>query len=89
MATVRVKLNSAGMQELLLSGEVQAMLNGIAEEVAARARATAPVETGEYRDSIHTRENPTPNRARAEVVAEDDKAMVIESRTRNLGSALG
>lgn len=89
MALVRVKLNSKGIQEMLLSAEMQAMLNAKAEEVAATARSTAPVESGEYAGSIETRENPTPNRARAEVVANDDKAMIVESRTRNLGSALG
>lgn len=89
MARIRVTLDDAGMQALLLSGEVQALMNEHAEQTAERARASAPVDSGEYRDSIHTRENPTPNRARAEVVADDDKAIFVEARTRNLGRSLG
>lgn len=87
---VRVRLNRAGVRELLLSAGVQGAVTDQAEDIASKARATAPVgETGEYQASIGVIEDPTPNRARARVVANDDKAAIVESRTRNLGSAIG
>ncbi len=83
-----VKLNSRGMQEVLTSQGVRRVLRQEAQEVAARARATAPVASGEYRDSI-TVVDATTDRAVARVIATDPKSHVIEARTGNLARALG
>jgi hypothetical protein len=93
MANVKIDLDFAGIGEVLTSGGVRSALNDIAEKAAARARSTAPVgETGEYRGSIRV-ESDTWRRgpfqyAIERVVADDDKAMAIESRTGNLKRAL-
>lgn len=58
------------------------------EAVAARARASAPVETGEYRDRITVRVKRAAKRNVVLVVAEDPKSLIIESRTGNLARAL-
>ena len=63
-----------------------------AERVAARARASAPVATGAYRDSIHVKTEPRSgvgDWAHSYVVADDWKAHIIEARTGNLARALG
>lgn len=83
----KVTLDSAGMRELLTSGQVRAALTPVAEAVAARARANAPVDSGEYRDSI-TVLSDTTDRAVERVVAVDDKSHVIEARTGNLARSL-
>jgi hypothetical protein len=64
----------------------------IAEKVAERARALAPVDTGAYRDSIHVETDVRTDAsdwAHSRVVADDPKAMAIESRMGILARALG
>lgn len=86
--TTRVEFNSAAAADLLKSPEVRAMLRKRAEAVAARARAGAPANTGDYRNSIAV-ESATTDRAVERVVARDWKALIIESKTGNLARALG
>lgn len=73
---------------LAKSARVRAIVVDAAEEVAAGARAAAPVDTGAYRDSIHVEVEETPHRVLARVVASDEKSMIIEARTGNLARAL-
>ena len=87
MARVRVRLNSPGVRQLLRDDGVREFLRAQARKVAAAARESAPVDTGAYRDSIHV-EDATTDRAVARVVADDWKAMLIESRTGNLARAV-
>lgn len=70
------------------SSGVTALLRRKAESIAARARAAAPVDTGAYRDSITVRIKSSDTRNVALVVAEDHKAMLVESMTGNLARAL-
>lgn len=88
MAGAKIDLNSGVMGRLLKSDQLRPPLRDVAEKAAARARANAPVDTGEYRNSIRV-ESDTTDRAVERVVAHDDKAAVIESRTGNLKRALG
>ena len=88
MANSRVRLSSAGMKALLNGGGVRSAVRREAEQVAQRARSIAPVQSGDYRDSIHVVDDTT-DRAVARVVASDWKASVIEARSRVLGRALG
>lgn len=87
MARTRVELNSAGVRELLNDSGVRAELERRAERVAAAARATAPVATGAYRDSIHVTTGRT-DRAEARVVAPVPHAMLVEAKTGNLARSL-
>jgi len=86
--TTRVVMNNRGAREVLTSPEVRAMLRQRAEAIALRARSTAPVNTGDYRDSIGV-ESATTDRAVERVVARDRKSLIIESKTGNLVRALG
>lgn len=87
MARTRVKLNSAGMRELLLSGGVRADMLRRAEQAASAARSTAPVDSGEYRDAISA-ETDTTDRAVGQVVASAPHSLVVEAKTRNLGRSV-
>lgn len=84
----KVKLNSAGVLALLNDPGVRADLAAHADRVLAAALASAPVDTGAYKASIH-RESATTDRAVERVVASDRKAPIVESRTGNLARALG
>lgn len=88
MAGLKIKLNHAEMAKLLKSDQMRPPLKAIAEKTASRARSSAPVDTGAYRDSIDV-ESDTTDRAVERVVAHDHKSSLIESRTGNLKRALG
>lgn len=84
----QIKINRRGAAELLKSPEVRALLKERADRVAARARSTAPVDTGDYRNSIAV-ESATTDRAVERVVARAPHALIVESKTGNLARALG
>lgn len=84
---IRVTLNHAGMGALLKSDAVRDGLTARAEQALAAAQASAPVESGAYRDSLHL-EQDTTDRAVVRVVSDVDYAMVVEANTGNLARAL-
>ena len=48
------KLNRSGVGKMLKENWVYDVLDGPAKKAEAKAKGSAPVESGEYRDSIHT-----------------------------------
>ena len=52
-AKVTVEFNERFFDEALNSTGVRTAIDLAAERAAAEAKATAPVDTGTYRDSIH------------------------------------
>lgn len=83
MATI---FDDAGMDELARSPQIAAVVMKVAEKIAATARSTAPVDSGEYRGSIKTRLK-YQERAVGVVYSDDPKALVIEAQTGNLARA--
>ncbi len=83
-----MKLNSAGMDELLKSAGVEALVEGIAQEKAARAKASAPVDSGDYRDSIEVWTEVHPTRVVAHYGSTAPHAAVVEARTGNIARSL-
>lgn len=83
-----VKLNSAGMRELLTSAGLAAELHARAERIAAAARAVAPVASGEYRDSIHVEDEVHGDRVVSRAYADAPHAMVVEAAHGTLGRSL-
>jgi hypothetical protein len=77
MADIPVYLNSAGIRQVLTSGEVQRLLLERAERIAAAAGEgmEASVESGR-------------NRARASVITATTKARLAEAKDRALTRAL-
>lgn len=59
-----------------------------AEQGATNARASAPVDSGDYRDGIVVEERSAAYRDTFRIVATDDKSLGVESRTGNLARAL-
>jgi len=88
VAKTRVRLDSSAVSAVLSSQKVAAAVHDIAERVAGTARASAPVDSGWYRDSIDV-EDDTTDRAVSRVVASAPHAHLVEARTGNLARALG
>lgn len=87
MAT-QVKLNNSGIEEVLRSSDVGDALLEVAEAVASIARETAPLRTGEYRDSISAFTEQHADRVVAHVSSAAPHAMIVEAATGNLARAL-
>lgn len=87
MARVKVKLNSAGMKSLLNDAGVAAELERRGQAVLATARATAPVDSGEYRNSLFLIPATT-DRAVVRVGTRAPHGGIVEWRTGNLARAL-
>ena len=84
----KVKVNGKGIEELLHSDEVRAVLEAKALNVLAAAERTAPYVSGDYQASLRV-EEATTDRAVARVVADVDYAWAVEANTGNLSRALG
>lgn len=87
MARVKIKLNSPGMKSLLNDAGVAAELERRGQAVLATARATAPVDSGEYRNSLFLI-SATTDRAVVRVGTRAPHGGVVEWRTGNLAKAL-
>lgn len=83
-----VQLNDAFFEQLGRSPEVTQLCVDVAERIAAAARATAPRDSNEYANSIHVEVVRRGRRNAALVIADDEKSLLIESRTGNLARAL-
>lgn len=87
MARTRVQIHKAGLRQLLHDPGVAQELHDRAERVAAAARSSAPVKTGEYRDGITVWPDTT-DRAVVRVGSRARHAPVVEATTGNLLRAL-
>lgn len=70
------------------SAGVTQMCRDVADKVNAAAKASAPVDEGDYRDGLHVEVKTVDKRNVALVVGSDPKTMLIESKTGNLARAL-
>lgn len=84
MAKTRIKPNSGGIKDVLTSSAMQAAVQEAADEIASRAKASAPVDSGEYRNSIDTEAGASTDRAVVYVVAGAEHSLVVEAKTGNL-----
>lgn len=89
MATskVQIKLISAGMRQLLNDPGVAADMRARAERAADAGRATAPAETGAYRDGITAWSDRT-DRAVGRAGSSVEYAPEVEANTGNMARAL-
>lgn len=88
MALKGFKLNHGGIQSYLDGGGgVEALLEAKAQEVLARAQASAPVASGAYRESLHIETDRT-DRMVKRVVADVPYALVVEANTGNMARSL-
>ena len=87
----RIKLNGAALQKLLDGNnrKLDRALAADAARVAAAARALAPVDTGEYQESIRVEGAAPHDRATYRVVAAAPHSLVVERDASVLAKALG
>ena len=80
---ITVELDEDALHHLPLSREVQDDLEQRMDRVVDVAKATAPVLTGAYRDSVHRVEEPDPD-GTVNVDAAVDYAYFVEHGTRQV-----
>ncbi len=76
-----MQFNDRYFDDLLTSAPVDRLVGQVADGVAADARATAPVDSGDYKTGIVRRKKRTKHRVVHLVVASDPKSLIIEART--------
>lgn len=86
-ARIQVDFDENFFDEVLNCAPVRAMVDAAANKALAEAKATAPVDTGAYRDSLHIEHRQSGHRQVAEVVADCPHAMGVEAVTGNLARA--
>ncbi|MEE8738292.1 MAG: HK97 gp10 family phage protein [Bifidobacterium sp.] len=84
----RVEFNESFFDAILHSAGIESLCRQKAETVLSEAKATAPVDTGAYRDGIELKTVHHAHRDTYMVVGTDPKTMLVESRTGNLARAL-
>jgi hypothetical protein len=82
-----MEFNDRFFKDLLVSAPVENLVMNAAEEVAAQARATAPVDTGGYRSGIVVTKK-YQERVVGLVQATDPASMIVEAKTGNLARAV-
>lgn len=87
MARVRVKMKSAGIEQLLKSDGVRALLQPRAERVLAAAKADPHDDTGAYEAGLHI-EQDTTDRVAIRIVSGDKKGHILEARYGILSRSL-
>lgn len=84
----RTRIISAGAVALLNDPDVIAHMQALMTPVLAQAVASASVDSGAYRASLHMETVTSGDRAAVRVVADVPYAMAVEAATGNLARAL-
>lgn len=82
------KLHHSGMKKLLHSSDVERYLESRARKVLARAEATAPVVTGDYKRGLHLETVQHPSRVVVRVAGSTDHDLAVEADHGTLSRAL-
>ena len=85
---IAVNFNQKFFDEILNSAGVKSLTTLAANRALAYARASAPVETGAYRDGLGIEEVKRAHRTTVMVVGHDTKTLLVEAKTGNLTKAL-
>ncbi|PPG29647.1 HK97 gp10 family phage protein [Pseudoclavibacter sp. RFBB5] len=89
MALVRdFEFDESFFQVVAHSPEVTALTRDAADRVADNVRAVAPVDTGDYVESIHVVKTSRDDRSEFAVVSDDPAAIVIESQDAPMARGL-
>lgn len=83
-----VEFNQSFFDSIMRSAGVQSMQQAAAERVLQRAKATAPVRTGAYRDGLHIARAERKYRTAFLVVGSAPHTLLVEAKTGNLARAL-
>jgi hypothetical protein len=88
MARTVVKTNGQEVINIMKSGAMESFIASRAALVQSAAQSNAPVDEGDYRDSIEVMIEQHPTRVVAHIGATVDYAMIVEANTGNLSRAL-
>lgn len=83
-----IDFNDSFFKDGMRSEKVKALTRSVAERVLAQATASAPVDTGAYRNGLEVDAVEHAHRTTYMVVGHDPKTMLVESRTQNLARSL-
>lgn len=84
----KLEFNPKFFETVMREPAVEALVDGVGVRTQAIAKSTAPVESGAYQDSIRVQHRESRFRRVTEVVSDDPKALLIESKTGNLARAM-
>ena len=88
MPRVTVKFNQKYFDQIGKSAGVVGLTKKGAEKVLAEAKATAPVDSGDYKEGLHLERDDSRYRAVFLVMGDDWKTLLVEAWTGNLARAL-
>lgn len=88
MTRTEVDFNSDFFDNIMRSAGVRKLSDEAASRALAAAQASAPIDTGAYREGLHIEHESSGFRESARVVGSDPKTMLIEAKTGNLARAL-
>lgn len=83
-----IEFNEQYFDQILRTGAVLNLQKEVAERVLARAKATAPVDSGDYKNGLRIRKVERGYRSAYLVEGTDWKTLLVESKTGNLARAL-
>lgn len=86
--STEVKFDQGFFDTVLKSPGVERLTRQAAERALAKARATAPVDSGDYKKGLKVVRAPRRYRTAYLVEGTDRKTLLIESKTGNLARAL-
>ena len=80
--------NQGWFDTILKSQKVRALTKSTGSTALAAAKASAPVETGDYQRGIIQRSHDARFRPVEQIIGTDPKTMLIEAKTGNLARAV-
>lgn len=83
-----VVFNPGYFETVLRQPGVESIVDAAGERALAAAQASAPVDSGDYRDGLHIEHHNSRYRRATRVVGSDPKTMLIESKTGNLARSV-
>ncbi len=83
-----IDFNESFFEGILRSPQVEQLVDDAAASIQSGAKASAPVDTAEYRDGIVIEHKQAKHRRVTQVVATDEKSLIVESKSGNLARAV-
>lgn len=83
-----VEFNPNYFETVLRQPKVEALTDAVGNRALSAAKANAPVDTADYQRGLHLEHHESRFRRTTRVVGDDDKTLLIESKTGNLARAL-
>lgn len=83
-----VYFDNVYFDKIMRSAGIRKLSDDTADRALAIAKATAPVDSGDYRDKLMVEHHDSRYRQTARVVGTDPKTLLVEAKTGNLARAL-